>query len=217
MKPAEADQSATGAGLGRVAIVDGVAVVEIDSPPVNALGAAVRRVLYDSICSAAADDAVQAIVLLCAGRTFFAGADINEFGKPFADPDLAAVIAAIEDAPKPVIAAIHGTALGGGLEVALACHYRVAVPDARLGLPEVHLGLLPGGGGTQRLPRLVGVEAALDLITSGRQVTAPQALSLGLLDSLMEGEDLRADAGAFARSTIGTSHSCAIGTLRAGS
>jgi 3-hydroxyacyl-CoA dehydrogenase len=142
------------------------------------------------------------VVLIAAGRTFIAGADITEFGKPPRQPSLQDVIDQIESMPKPVVAAIHGTALGGGLETALACHYRVAVPSAKVGLPEVKLGLLPGAGGTQRLPRIVGVEAALEMITSGEPVGAAKARSVGLLDAVIEG-DLKDGAVAFARSVIG--------------
>ena len=136
---------------------DGIAVVTVNNPPVNALSAAVRRGIYDAIKSAGSDPQVQAVVLTCAGRTFIAGADITEFGKPPQPPMLGEVISEIENCPKPVIAAIHGTALGGGREVALGAHFRVATKDAKLGLPEVKLGLLPGAGGTQRLPRVVCV------------------------------------------------------------
>ncbi len=131
----------------------GVGIVAIDSPPVNALGINVRRGLNEGFEQFAADDAVESIVLICGGRTFFAGADISEFGKAQEGPGLQAVFDLIEDGSKPVIAAIHGTALGGGYELALICHYRIAVPSAMVGLPEVNLGLLPGAGGTQRLPR----------------------------------------------------------------
>ena len=148
---------------------DAVAIVTIDSPPVNALSAAVRKGILDGVTSAVADPQVQAIVLTCAGRTFVAGADITEFGKTPVPPSLHDVIEAIENSKKPVIAAIHGTALGGGLELALGCHYRVAVKDAKLGLPEVKLGLLPGGGGTQRLPRAVGPEMAVRMIVTGER------------------------------------------------
>ncbi len=161
-----------------------IAVLTVDSPPVNALSAAVRAGIALGIARAVADPAVRAIVLACAGRTFIAGADITEFGKPPADPSLHDVITAIEGAAKPVVAAIHGTALGGGLETALGCHYRVAVPSARLGLPEVKLGLLPGAGGTQRLPRVVGVPQALEMVTSGAMMGARQALAAGLVDAL---------------------------------
>ena len=133
-----------------------VAVLTVNNPPVNALSHHVRQGLHDGLMQAGADAAVQAIVIVCAGRTFIAGADITEFGKPPTEPWLHAVLDLIENCPKPVVAAIHGTALGGGLEVTLACHYRVGVKGARFGLPEVKLGLLPGAGGTQRLPRVVG-------------------------------------------------------------
>ena len=145
-----------------------VTVIVSNNPPVNALGCAVRQGLVAALAEALADDTVEAIVLRCDGRTFFAGADINEFDKPLEDPLLDAVIDMFELSPKPVIAAIHGTALGGGLEIALGCHYRIAVRSAQLGVPEVKLGLLPGGGGTQRLPRLVGVEAAASMCACGR-------------------------------------------------
>ena len=143
---------------------DDILVIVSDNPPVNALGAAVRQGLEAAIKQGVADTAVSAMVIRCDGRTFFAGADITEFGKPMQEPGLPVLVDMIEASTKPVVAAIHGTALGGGLELALVCHYRIAVPSARVGLPEVNLGLLPGAGGTQRLPRIVGVEAALDLI-----------------------------------------------------
>ena len=141
-----------------------IAVVTVDSPPVNALSNAVRQGVAQAIDKALADPAVGAIVLTCAGRTFFAGADITEFGKPQVDPSLRDLQKIVENAAKPAIAAIHGTALGGGLELALVAHYRIAVPSAKLGLPEVNLGLLPGAGGTQRLPRVVGIPKALEMI-----------------------------------------------------
>lgn len=180
----------------------GIAVLTIDSPPVNALSANVRAGILAGVQQAVADDAVKAIVLICAGKTFIAGADITEFGKPPTGPSLPEVQAAIEDAPKPVIAAIHGTALGGGLEVALVCHYRVAARSAKCGLPEVNLGLLPGAGGTQRLPRIVGVEKALEMVTSGTHVPAPAAAEMGLVDLLTDDASLRADAIAFARQVV---------------
>ena len=139
-------------------VEDGVAVITLNSPPVNALSANVRDGLYEGFNAAIADDSARSIVLICDGRTFIAGADISEFGGASKGASLQDVQAMMENAPKPVIAAIHGTALGGGLEVALVAHYRVAVPSAKVGLPEVNLGLLPGAGGTQRLPRIVGVE-----------------------------------------------------------
>ena len=155
---------------------DAVAVITVNSPPVNALSAAVRGGMLDCMKSAIADPDVKAIVLTCGGRTFIAGADITEFGKPPKPPGLQEVLTLMENSPKPIVAAIHGTALGGGLEVALACHYRVATKDARLGLPEVKLGLLPGAGGTQRLPRVVGAEPALEMIVSGDPISAQDAL-----------------------------------------
>lgn len=179
-------------------VQDGIAVITVDSPPVNAFSARVRQGLATALDRAVADSNAVAIVLICAGRTFFAGADITEFGKPPVPPSLRDVQGMVEAAPKPVIAAIHGTALGGGLEMALVCHYRMAVPSARFGLPEVNLGLLPGAGGTQRLPRIVGVERALDLITSGKQIGARDALAAGLVDSLAEEGNLRAEAIAWA-------------------
>src|SRR5207245_7280358 len=143
----------------------------------------------------------QAIVIACAGRTFIAGADITEFGKPPADPSLHSVLDLIEGSPKPVVAAIHGTALGGGLEVTLACHYRVGVKDARFGLPEVKLGLLPGAGGTQRLPRVVGVEKALSMMVSGDPIRADEALASGLIDQIVDG-DLTAAGVAVAETAL---------------
>jgi len=165
-----------------------IAVLTVNNPPVNALSHGVRRGLRDGVRQAAADPAVQGIVLACAGRTFIAGADITEFGKPMQEPGLAEVLEAIEGSPRPVVAAVHGTALGGGLEVALACHWRIGVRQARLGLPEVKLGILPGAGGTQRLPRLVGVEKALGMIVSGDPIGGEEAHRAGLLDELAEGD-----------------------------
>jgi len=156
-----------------------LAVVTVDNPPVNALKHEVRAGLAEALRQARADGAVKAVVISCAGRTFFAGADITEFGKPPQAPSLHDVIAAIEAIPKPVIAALHGTALGGGFELALACHFRVAVATARVGLPEVKLGLLPGAGGTQRLPRLVGPEKSLKMIVTGDPIQASEALGWG--------------------------------------
>ncbi|MEM7224541.1 MAG: 3-hydroxyacyl-CoA dehydrogenase NAD-binding domain-containing protein [Pseudomonadota bacterium] len=197
------DHDPTAKGPVGTRVEGGVAVISIDNPPVNALSQAVRQGLLEALAAAQADDAVIAIVVLGAGRTFIAGADIREFGQPPAGPGLSQVIDALEASAKPVTAAIHGVALGGGLELALGCHYRVAAPEARVGLPEVALGLIPGAGGTQRLPRLVGVEAAVDLITSGRHVPAPEARELEILDALAEG-DLRPFAIAFARDNAET-------------
>ncbi|WP_430385597.1 3-hydroxyacyl-CoA dehydrogenase NAD-binding domain-containing protein [Blastomonas fulva] len=163
-----------------------ILIVTSNNPPVNALGAGVRVGLDAALTQAAADDGIKAVVLICAGQTFFAGADITEFGKPPVEPILTDLIPKIEAFDKPVIAAIHGTALGGGLETALGAHYRVAVPSAKLGVPEVKLGLLPGAGGTQRLPRVVGVKAALEMTAKGDPISASQAHKWGLVDELAE-------------------------------
>jgi 3-hydroxyacyl-CoA dehydrogenase len=179
-----------------------VAVIIVNNPPVNALSWHVRQGLKDNFEAALADDAVKAIVLRCDGGTFIAGADISEFGKAPRGPDFNAVLNMIEAASKPVVAAIHGTALGGGLETALVCHYRVAVPSAKLGVPEVKLGLLPGAGGTQRLPRVVGVEAAATMTSLGDPVPAAKAKDMGLVDELAGEDSLAADAIAFARAKI---------------
>src|SRR5579872_1947312 len=181
---------------------NGLGVITLNSPPVNALSAPVRDGLAGGMAAAAADDAAKAVVIVCEGRTFIAGADITEFGGAQRGASLFDVQDAIEGSAKPVIAAIHGTALGGGLEVALACHYRVAVPSARCGLPEVNLGLLPGAGGTQRLPRIVGVEKALEMVTSGQHVPAKQCLEMGLVDELVEEGKLREGAVAFAGKVV---------------
>jgi len=183
--------------------VDGdIAVLSLNSPPVNALSQQVRSGIVEGMRQAVANSAVKAIVLICEGRTFIAGADITEFGKPPLAPSLADVEDSIESASKPVVAAIHGTALGGGLEVALCCHYRVAVPSAKCGLPEVHLGLLPGAGGTQRLPRIVGPEQALEMVTSGKHVGAKDLHGAGLIDEIVPENDLRGGAIAFAKKVI---------------
>ena len=185
-----------------LATQDGIAVLTVNSPPVNALSTAVRTGILADIEAAGRDPAVKAIVLACAGRTFIAGADITEFGKPPVEPSLHAVIRAIEASPKIVVAAIHGTALGGGLETALGCHYRVAVPSAKLGLPEVKLGLLPGAGGTQRLPRVVGAAQALDMVTSGTPIGARAAAEKGLVDALAPEDGLLAFAVDYARRAV---------------
>ena len=166
---------------------DGIGVVTVNSPPVNALSAAVRGGILECMKAAIADPEVKGIVLTCGGRTFIAGADITEFGKPPKPPGLVEVLTVMENSPKPIVAAIHGTALGGGLEVALACHFRVAVREARLGLPEVKLGLLPGAGGTQRLPRAVGPELAVKMIVGGDPISASEALKNGLIEEIVEG------------------------------
>ena len=182
--------------------VNGVGVIAIHFPPVNALSASVRDGIHGAMQAAIADPAIDAVVLRCEGSTFIAGADITEFGKPPAGVSLGEVQRILEESPKPVVAAIHGTALGGGLEVALVCHYRIAVPTARLGLPEVNIGLLPGAGGTQRLPRIVGPEAALEMMTSGAHVRAKDALQSGLLDELAPEDDLTGAAVALARRVV---------------
>ncbi|MGJ5080783.1 3-hydroxyacyl-CoA dehydrogenase NAD-binding domain-containing protein [Bradyrhizobium sp. HKCCYLS3013] len=179
---------------------DIIGIVTIDSPPVNALSAAVRGGILDNVKAAIDDPAIKAIVLTCGGRTFIAGADITEFGKPPKPPALNDVLSTIENSPKPVIAAIHGTALGGGLEVALACHYRVATKEAKLGLPEVKLGLLPGAGGTQRLPRAVGPELAVKMIVAGDPIGAAEALKAGLIEEIVEGPASGGEA--FARKVV---------------
>ena len=178
-----------------------VAVLTVDNAPVNALSQHVRKGLNDGVKQAIADNSVQAIVIACAGRTFIAGADITEFGKPPVEPGLHAVLDLIESSPKPVVAAIHGTALGGGLEVTLACHYRVGAKSARFGLPEVKLGLRPGAGGTQRLPRVVGPQKALQMIVSGDPIGADEALRVGLIDEIVDG-DLTAAGVAFAEKAL---------------
>ncbi len=167
---------------------DGIATVTIDNPPVNALSQAVRQGLAGAVQQTEADADVRAVVLICAGRTFIAGADVREFGQAPQQPHLPDVIDRIEGASKPWIAALHGTALGGGLEVALGCRFRLAVPSARLGLPEVNLGLIPGAGGIVRLPRLVGAKAALEMIAGGKMVSADKALSMGLVDRIVDGD-----------------------------
>ena len=182
--------------------IDGIGIVTIHSPPVNALGLAVRQGIIAGVQLGIADNDVKAIIIICTGRTFFAGADITEFGKVPVEPHLPAVFNVIENSPKYVVAAIHGTALGGGLELALNCHYRVAVPSAVVGLPEVSLGLLPGAGGTQRIPRIIGIEAALDFITSGKPMKAKPAMEAGIIDAVVDENALKQDAIAFAKNLI---------------
>jgi len=178
-----------------------VAVIIVDNPPVNALKHEVRAGILENFRKAAEDPSVDAIVIAGAGRTFMAGADITEFGKPPKPPALSEVIATIEKIKKPTIAAVHGTPLGGGLEVTLGCHFRVAAPGARLGLPEIKLGIIPGAGGTQLLPRLVGVEKGLAMILSGDPIPAKDALAVGLVDEIVEG-DLIKGAVAFAKKVV---------------
>jgi len=182
---------------------DNVLVITSDNPPVNALGQAVRQGIADGIQEARDDDSIEAVVIRCDGQTFFAGADITEFGKPPKAPSLPEVCDLIEASDKPVVAAIHGTALGGGCEIALACHYRIAVPSAKIGLPEVKLGLIPGAAGTQRLPRLVGAEAALPIVATGIPIDTKKAESIGLIDKMIGETSLEKDAVAFAKTKIG--------------
>ncbi|WP_349607713.1 3-hydroxyacyl-CoA dehydrogenase NAD-binding domain-containing protein [Cupriavidus sp. DF5525] len=180
------------------AVEDGVALIAVNNPPVNALAAGVREGIMEGVARANADAGIEAIVLLGEGKNFIAGADIRRFGnaRPVSTRTSSA---AIEASEKPVVAAMHGYALGGGLEHALACHYRVASPDARLGLPEINLGIIPAGGGTQRLTRIAGPGAALELILSGRHVSAGEAQGLGIVDAIVEGNDLKAAAIRFAK------------------
>ncbi|WP_152208206.1 3-hydroxyacyl-CoA dehydrogenase NAD-binding domain-containing protein [Marinobacter changyiensis] len=168
-----------------------IGVITVNYPPVNALGHAVRTGLLEALKQGQTDSDAKALLLVCDGRTFVAGADIREFGKPMQEPALGTVIDTFEDSDKPVVAAIHGTALGGGLELALGCHYRIALASAKVGLPEVKLGLLPGAGGTQRLPRLTGARKALEMITTGEFVKAEAALEAGIIDAVAQGDNIR--------------------------
>ncbi|MFC2970253.1 3-hydroxyacyl-CoA dehydrogenase NAD-binding domain-containing protein [Acidimangrovimonas pyrenivorans] len=181
----------------------GIAVVTLDNPPVNALSHGVRQGLWDMVERLDADPEVRAVVLTCAGRTFIAGADVREFGKPPEPPHLPDLVARIEAAEKPWVAAIHGSALGGGFEIALGCRFRVALEGASVGLPEVNLGIIPGASGTVRTPRLAGVEAAVQLVASGKPVTAAKGLEMGLLDAVLSG-DLTAEATVFACTALKT-------------
>ncbi|MFB9868017.1 enoyl-CoA hydratase/isomerase family protein [Vreelandella sulfidaeris] len=193
-----------------------VGVICIANPPVNALSQAVRSGLVSALEEGVADPQAKALVVMAEGRTFIAGADIREFGKPSQAPLLPDVIAQLETCSKPLIASLHGTALGGGLEVALGCHYRVALAGTRVGLPEVKLGLLPGAGGTQRLPRLVGVERALEMITSGRFVDAEEALDSGVIDAISAaGTPLEAGLEAAQAVLAGQRHARVTGQLPA--
>jgi 3-hydroxyacyl-CoA dehydrogenase len=189
-------------GAGTFTVEGDIGILTIDYPPVNALSQATRQGIMSGMQAAAAHPDVKAVVLICAGRTFLAGADITEFGKPPKAPSLREAQDLIENSTKPVIAAIHGTALGGGLEVAMCCHYRVGVPSAKCGLPEVLIGVLPGAGGTQRLPRIVGVEKGLDMIVNGTHVPAKECFEMGLLDALVPEGELRASAIAFAKKVL---------------
>src|SRR6059058_2381924 len=185
----------------------GIGVITVDNPPVNALSPGVPEGILDAVKQAQTDDSIQALVLIGAGRTFIAGADIKEFGKITSGErkdrfSLTELMLAMEDSSKPVICAIHGTAFGGGLEVAMGAHYRVAVPSAQVGQPEVKLGLIPGAGGTQRLPRLAGIAKAVEMCAFGDPIKARAALEAGIVDRIVEG-DLLAGAIAFAREVLG--------------
>ncbi|HZT48556.1 MAG TPA: 3-hydroxyacyl-CoA dehydrogenase NAD-binding domain-containing protein [Hyphomicrobiaceae bacterium] len=182
----------------RFEVEDGIGVIIIDNPPVNAISPDVREGIVAAVEKGEADASVKAMVMMGAGRSFIAGADIRAFGKPRPTPRRT-TYDALDGATKPVVAAIHGYALGGGLENALACHYRIAVPTAKVGLPEVLIGILPGGGGTQRLPRLIGPKAAMDMIVTGRHVQAEEAKALGIIDAIVPGKDLRKEAIAYAK------------------
>lgn len=179
-----------------------IAEALIDNPPVNATSASVRQGLKQAIERMEADPAVKALVVRCAGKTFIAGADIKEFGRPMAEPGLPEVMAMMDAATKPIVAAVHGTVLGGGFEVALACHYRIAAPGTKFGFPEVKLGLMPGGGGTQRTPRLAGLAAAIPLVTEGNPISADKALSGNLIDAIASGPDLAAEAVVYAEALV---------------
>ncbi|MGQ0582687.1 MAG: 3-hydroxyacyl-CoA dehydrogenase NAD-binding domain-containing protein [Reyranella sp.] len=168
-----------------------IGILTVNNPPVNALAAAVRNGIKEGVEAFGQDPDIDAIVLIGGGRTFIAGADIREFGKPPSGANLNDVISTMENSPKLIVAALHGTPLGGGLETALGAHYRVSLPTTRMGLPEVHLGLLPGAGGTQRLPRLTGAKYALDAILSGRHIPAPEAKTKGIVDAIVEGDLLK--------------------------
>ena len=180
-------------------IEDTVQLIKVNNPPVNALSSAVRKGVLDALNQAIDNNDVSAVVVICEGRTFFAGADIKEFGGPPIAPELNDLINSLEQSPKPVIAAIHGTALGGGLELALGCHYRIAIESAKLGLPEVKLGILPGAGGTQRLPKLIGLKQSLPLVVLGQPISAGKASEIGLIDQLVS-DDLEEQAIKFAKS-----------------
>ena len=180
---------------------DDIAVILVDNPPVNTITAAARAAMTDALKQVAADASISAVILRCAGNNFFTGADINEFSGPPREAEYRELWARFEDLSVPMIAALHGSAIGGGLELALACHYRVATPSARFMLPEVTLGIIPGAGGTQRLPRLVGPENALRMIFDARPVDAQRALEMGLIDQVVDG-DLAAGALRYARELV---------------
>ena len=193
----------SGGGAVRLECEGAIAVLVVDNPPVNASSVEVRGALLAAIRDVDGDPAIEAAVIIGAGNSFIAGSDIKEFGKPIEDPQLPQIIAAIGDCPKVFVAAIHGAALGGGFELALGCDARVATPDAVVGLPEVTLGMIPGAGGTQYLPRLIGVAAAIEMICAGRRINAADATQRGLIDAVIEAGALRAGAVTFARNLQG--------------
>ncbi len=178
-----------------------IGVIEIDRPPVNAIDSSVRAGLWKALDQAEADPAAKAVVLICAGRTFMSGADLNELGATIQEPNYYDTLAKLEATSKPVVAVLHGTALGGGLETAMAAHYRVAVPSAKMGMPEITLGIVPGAGGTQRLPRLIGARASLEMMIDGAPIDAKRAQELGLIDAVVEGAP-REGGVAFARELV---------------
>ena len=182
-------------------IIDNIAIVTVDSPPVNAINQAIREGLLSAFQQFDLDDDAHAIVLMCAGKTFMAGADMKEFDAPIEEPGYHETYNRIESCIKPVIAILHGTALGGGLEAALACHYRAAASSARMGLPELSLGIIPGAGGTQRLPRLIGAKPALEFIMGVAPVGADKALEMGMIDHVID-NDLKAGALDYAKSLL---------------
>src|SRR5690349_12323966 len=191
--------------VAELAVRDGIAVITLNNPPVNGLGNALRARVLEQLKKADADPGIKAVVLIGAGKAFSGGADIREFGRPREKPDLPEVNDFQDAMKKPLVAAIAGFALGGGLELALACHYRIAAPGAQLGLPEVKLGILPGSGGTQRLPRIVPVAEAVRMMTTGNPIAAERALSLGLVDEIAaggKGGDLAAAAVAYAKQLV---------------
>ncbi|RIK96092.1 MAG: 3-hydroxyacyl-CoA dehydrogenase, partial [Burkholderiales bacterium] len=182
-----------GDSIARIEVNSGVAAIRVNNPPVNTIDAKVRAALSEALAQLKARDDVRAVVLACDGSTFFSGADIGEFSGPPKEAEYRALFNAIENLPYPVVAAMHGTVMGGGLEIALACHYRVASPGTRFALPEVTLGIIPGAGGTQRLPRLIGVERTLEMVLSARPVDTDTAQRYGFLDRVIE-SDLLAGA-----------------------
>jgi 3-hydroxyacyl-CoA dehydrogenase len=189
------------APIARVDLEGDIAVITVNNPPVNTITAGVRAGLRDALAQLAALPQARAVLLLCEGSTWFSGADIGEFSGPPKEAEYRELFRQLEQCKLPVVAALHGTALGGGLEISLACHYRIAAPSARMGLPELTLGIIPGAGGTQRMPRLIGAEKALELMFAGRPIEAPQAVEYGFIDALIEG-DLRAGALAWTRELV---------------